>query len=129
MFIQHSTKLGCKDNSNVGITINTINNRRKTSSITFIDTFNIKPKRILLSLCEGMGKPITNKILASVFNTAYFKFIPFLAFLLIVNNIPDEGQQASSHTLCQKIEALLSCSALYFQPGTLLKDGLLQGKQ
>ena len=53
----------------------------------------------------------------------------FLAFHLIVNNTPDEGQPASSHTLCQKIEALLSCSVLSFQPGTLLKDGLLQGIQ
>ena len=79
MFVQQSTKLGCIGISNVSITINTINNRRKTRSIRFIDTFNIQPERILLSLCEGMGKPITNKILASAFNTAYFKCIPFLS--------------------------------------------------
>ena len=104
MFVQHSTKLGCKGISNVGITINTINNR----NIIFIDTFNIQPERILLSLFEGIGKPITNKILVCAFNKAYFKFIPFLACLLIVDNTPDEGQPASSHTLCQKIEDRLS---------------------
>ena len=70
---------------------------RKTRSIRFIDSFNIQTERILLSLCEGMGKPITNKILASAFNMAYFKCIPFLACLLIVDNTPDEGQPASSH--------------------------------
>ena len=50
-------------------------NRRKMRSIRFNDPFNIQPDRIL-SLCEGMGKPITNKILASAFNTTYFKSIP-----------------------------------------------------
>ena len=46
----------------------------------------------------------------------------YLYLLLILNKTPDEGQPASTHTLCQKLVASLRLLTPSFQPTKLLED-------
>ena len=113
MFIQETSKFRSKHVSNISDTSKTGAEqdvdellRRLTSDQNLLFLF-LENERANISCKRNLCLHFRRRI-------AYLYLL--LALLLMLNNTPDEGHLASSHTLCQKLVASLSLPAPSFQP-------------